>query len=101
MLPQAEVANVTYNTVTREVVWNVGDVAAGTGSNTPARTLSFKVGVTPGANQLSTSPDLTGEVMMTGTDTFTGSTISLKKRTMTTQLLNDLSTVGANGKVVQ
>jgi hypothetical protein len=101
ILPQSELSNLTYNTVTREVVWNVGDVAAGTGSNTPARSVSFKVGVTPSANQVGTAPDLTGDIMMTGTDTFTGSTISLKKRTMTTQLLNDLSTVGANGRVVQ
>jgi hypothetical protein len=101
VLPQSELGNIAYNEVTREVVWTIGDVSAGTGSNAPAKTVSFKVGITPSGDQVGTIPYLTGDILVTGTDSFTGSTIQLKKRGMTTQLLNDLSNVGASGKVVQ
>lgn len=101
VLPQSEAANVSYNSVTREVVWNVGDVPAGTGTTTSPRSVAIKVGITPSLNQVGLRPDMTGEFRITGKDMFTNTDILFTKKAVTTLLLNDISTTGADGKVVQ
>lgn len=68
--------NLTYDERSRTVTWNLGDVKAGTGFGQAARTVSFKVGLTPSASQVGTTPALTGRVVLTGDDRFTGSRVS-------------------------
>ena len=99
MVPTAEQANVVFNEVTRELVWNAGEVPAGTGTNLPARILSLKVGITPSVDQKGKTPNLTGDLTITGLDTFTNKTITLTRRALNTQLTGEGSTPGADGIV--
>lgn len=99
VVPQSQADNVTYNEVTRTLVWNVGDVLAGTGGTLPAKTLSLKVGLTPSAAQKGAPVDLTGDITVSGHDDFTKADLQSSRRAMTTQLLNDTSAVGADGIV--
>ena len=98
--PSSESSKVQYNSVTRNLVWNAGSVPAGVGSTTPARILSMQIGLTPSTDQQGTAPDLTGPIVVTGVDGFTGATINLQKHSMSTVLLNDGSnSTGADGQV--
>lgn len=95
--PSIESKNITYNTVTREVIWNVGDVPIGT----DARNITFTVGITPTKPQVGSVPNLTGEITVIGTDSVTKTEIEQKKRAMNTRLPNDTSKIGSEGKVGQ
>ncbi len=99
VMPQQ--TDVVYNPVTREVVWTVGSVEAGAGYSKPVKQASFKVGITPSESQVGSPPNLTGDIMLTGTDTFTSKQIQASRRPLTTRLLNDASSVGSDGAVVQ
>lgn len=98
-VPEIERSNVSFNAVTRELVWSVGDVPAGTGSSLAPKKVSMKIGITPSINQMQLVPELTDEIIITGRDTFTNQDITILKRAMNTQLLNDSSSVGASGQV--
>ena len=99
IVPATETANIVYNDVTRTLVWNVGEVPAGTGSTLPARTLSIKLGVTPSTTQRGGTIDLTNDLRLVGHDEFTKADISTTKHGSTTRVLNDTSTVGTDGIV--
>lgn len=95
--PSANAANITYNTVTREVLWNVGDVPVGQ----DAKSIAFKLAITPSTSQINTVPKLTNDIALIGTDTVTNTPISQSKRALDTHLVGDTSTVGADGKVIK
>jgi hypothetical protein len=99
ILPITQNANVTYNAVTRTLQWNVGDVAAANGGTPAVQSVSVQVGITPSTTQSASVADLTGPITITGHDTFTNTDLTITHRQNTTQLLNDTSTVGANGVV--
>lgn len=98
-LPSSEGANLTYNSVTRQVTWNVGDVPAGTGGLLPGKTVSFKVGITPSSSQLQTQPMITGQIDISGHDTFTDQDTSFSKRELYTTVLNDGTGPGTDGMI--
>lgn len=100
-VPQSEAANVQYNAVTKTMVWNAGDIPAGTGSTLPARMLSVKVGIIPSSDDAGSIPALTGDIDVTGQDQFTGAALDFTKHNLDTRLLNDSSDVGADGLVAQ
>lgn len=99
IVPQSEAANISYNEVTRQLLWNVGEVPAGTGGNLPAKQVALKVGVTPVSSQVGSAPELTGALTLTGRDGYTNQDITLTKRPMTTALLNEGNGPGALGQV--
>jgi len=86
--------DVTYNDVTREVIWNIGSVPPNTGINSN-REVSFIVSIKPSLTQVGSVPQLMKEVYLTGTDTFTNTLIKDVHNAITTSLYN------SNGRVVQ
>lgn len=66
-------APLTFDPVSREVVWEVGDVAAGTGPFETSPSVSFQIRLTP--IQSGTS-QLIGEARITGDDVFTERSLS-------------------------
>lgn len=99
VVPQSEAANVSYNEVTRQLVWNVGDLPAGT--NVSQRIISMKIGITPSLQQLGSTPNLTDSIVLTGTDAFTKQNLTITKLPLNTQLLNDGNGPGTYGQVEQ
>ena len=97
VLPQSELVNVKYNTVTREITWNAGVVPVGN----EAKTLSFKVGINPSRSQVGSVPNLSGDILLTGIDSVTKTVLQQDKRPMTTRIPNDISKIGEDGKVSQ
>ena len=99
MVPTSEQSRVIYNEVTRELVWNVGEIPAGTGTNLPPKILSMKVGITPSVTQKGSVPNLTDIMTVTGLDTFTNKTIELTRRALDMEISNDGFAPGYDGLV--
>lgn len=61
---------IIYESSSRTVRWNLGDIKAGAGYSTPARTATFQVTLTPSASQVGQTPLLTGNATLSGEDRF-------------------------------
>lgn len=80
--------NVSYNEVTREVIWNIGTVRPNTGFDSN-REASFVVSLKPSLSQVGSVPQLTKEVFLSGQDSFSLVLIKNKYNAITTFLPND------------
>lgn len=83
--------DVTYDPATGIVSWNVGIVRAGAGYRNPARTLAFKIGLTPSANQVGKVPVVVEGAALSAIDGFSGAAITSVTREGTTLLRSDPS----------
>jgi hypothetical protein len=91
---------ITYDERTGQVIWDAGDVAAGTGITGSPREVVFQVAVTPQSNQVGEPITLVNQSTLTATDTFVNQDLSQDNGAKDTQLSED-STVGyAKSKVV-
>jgi hypothetical protein len=86
--------NVTYNEVTREVVWNIGQVSPNTGIDSN-REASFILSFKPSLSQVDSIPQLTKDLYLAGTDIFTNTIIKSNRGPMTT------SSSGSSGRVIR
>ena len=88
--------NLTYNEVTREVIWNIGSVLPNTGINSN-REVSFIISLKPSLSQVGSVPQLMKEIYLSGKDSFTNTLIKSTQSSITTSLAN--GSVG--GRVTQ
>ena len=93
-LSGGETESVTYNDVTREVIWNIGSVSPNTGIDSN-REASFVVSIKPSLSQVGSVPQLMKEIYLSGIDSFSNTSIKSTKSAITT------SFVGGNGRVIQ
>lgn len=82
-------SGITYDTKSRTVTWSLGDVKAGTGFGSAARSGAFQVSLSPSTSQRGQSPALTGTATLTGQDRFTQAQVNATAGGPTTQLQND------------
>jgi hypothetical protein len=92
---------ISYNERTNQLVWSVGDIAAGTGISGPPREVIFQVGVMPQINQVGQPIVLVNKSAFTAKDVFISKDITLLGNQKDTQLYEDPSVGYAKGKVVQ
>ena len=92
---------ITYDNGTGEVVWNIGDMKSGVGTNYPARDVSFQVAITPSITQLGFEMNLLNEATISGTDVFSGVRLGEVKSSVTTNITSDPEYVDDIGKVVR
>lgn len=81
--------SLSFNSSTREITWNVGNVPKGTGLSSSTREISFQIGFTPSLSQAGTAPTLINEAVMTGHDNFANVNVKINKALLTTRLFND------------
>jgi hypothetical protein len=95
-LAPGENKNITYNEVTREIIWNIGSVTPGTGvsSNSEA---SFIISLKPSLTQVGSVPQLMKEIYLSGTDSFTNTVVKSVQGTISTSSASDSS----GGRVVK
>lgn len=99
-LQAGENENVTYNEVTREVIWNIGAVNPNTGFNSN-REASFVLTLKPSLSQVGSVPQLMKETLLSGIDAFAGVQVKSKRGPITTLLSNDPNFHSGNERVVQ
>lgn len=83
-----------YRSGQRQVVWEVGDVAAN-----QTQIGSFQVSIRPSRTQVRQAPNLVGEQVFTATDTFTNTTVRSTNRAITTELSPEAGYQSGNGNV--
>lgn len=84
----------SYNTVSRAVTWDVGDLAAG-----ELQEASFQVSFLPSISQVGQTPTILGEQRLRATDRFTGTTIRSTAPALTTRLRSDPDPDAQDGEV--
>jgi hypothetical protein len=92
-------ANVTYNSDTKEITWNLGDIAPGVGYGNQAREFSYQVSLTPSVSQIGQSPSVVNEQVISGTDTFTETVVSQRVPSLSTNIITDPAYMIGSGKV--
>ncbi len=93
---------ILYNPVGGQVVWDVGDLSAGTGFSSSPREVSFQVSLTPSINQVKTAPILITEATAKGEDNFADQTVTtISREALTTELGTDISWKIGQGSVVR
>ena len=93
--------DVTFNEISREVIWNMGRLEAGVGVTLPPREVAFQVGFFPSVSQLNQTPTISGETSFSGVDEFTGAPIRLTSKALTISLNSDPNFVFTQAKVVE
>ncbi|MEX0931710.1 MAG: hypothetical protein WDZ88_03085 [Candidatus Paceibacterota bacterium] len=92
---------VTYNQVGSQIVWDVGDVSAGSGILSTPREVAFQVAILPSLSQVGVAPNVIGGTQLRGFDTFTETTITADADAITTQLSSDPVYGFSSGRVVE
>ena len=93
--------NLTYNSSTREIIWNIGGIPRGTGITTTDRNVSFQVILTPSLSQVGTMPVIINDSILTGRDDFANVDVKISKTSLRTQLNDDPLFPPAGGTVVE
>lgn len=90
-----------YNSSTREITWNVGNVTKGAGITGASKEVSFQVKLSPSLSQLGNRPAIINESVLTGHDDFANVDLTVKKSTLSTELGNDADFPAGSGRVVE
>lgn len=93
--------NVAYNSATREVVWNVGNVTRGAGIVGPPKEVAFQISFLPSLSQLDQVPDILNSTTLTAQDNFAGSSFNITKDLLTTELGFDSQFPNSGAKVIE
>jgi len=97
--PVAE--DLTYDSLTREIIWNVGSILKGTGISEAKREVSFQIEFTPSLSQIGTAPIILNDTTLTGYDDFALVNIKVNKTSLDTKLLSDSPPSPNGGRVVE
>ena len=78
----------TFDSKTREIVWEVGQIQPESPTSTPTQ-IAFQVDLKPTPQQKGQFASLVGQTTLTGTDQWTGDSISATTTPLTTQTFGD------------
>ncbi|MEK7180707.1 MAG: hypothetical protein AAB706_04475, partial [Patescibacteria group bacterium] len=76
--------HISFDPGTRQLVWNLDTVSAGTGVTRAARQVSFQLSFLPSLGQVNLSPNIVNVSKISGKDDFTGTTVEMSLPVMTT-----------------
>ena len=81
--------DITYNTFTKEITWNIGKIPKGSGITGSARSVAFQISFKPSLSQVNTIPYLLNDAILTGYDDFANVDVIVRKTKLNTNLNND------------
>ena len=82
-------SGVTYDSGSRTITWNLGDLKPGLGYSAAARIGAFQLKILPSATQVGFSPALTGTATLNGQDRFAQVAVQATADAPTTLLVGD------------
>ncbi len=80
-------ANISYNSTSGQITWNIGNVSAYAGGG--SEQVSFQIGVVPGVDLVGQAPTIIGNAVLIGRDDFTGVNLTSNIQAMTTRFSTD------------
>jgi hypothetical protein len=86
--------SLTFNPVSKEVLWNIGDISAGV-----QKQISFQVSLLPSQNQVGETPAIISTQRFRATDRFTGAVVRAEGYPLSTELSTEAGFSRDNGKV--
>jgi hypothetical protein len=95
--PESEV--MSYDNLSREMFWSIGELEAGTGVSKDIREVRFQIALTPEISQVNQVAGLVSQIVLEGFDSFSGLPVRAQASDITTQLPEDLK-VGYTGGIV-
>jgi len=81
----------SFDSASKEILWDLGDLAAGSGVSNIAPTVAFQVAFTPTLSQRGQTPNIISEAKITADDTWTESAIEKTSPAINTTLPDDPS----------
>jgi len=93
--------DLSYDSLSKEVVWNIGGISKGTSITGAGREISFQIELTPSLSQVGTVPIIINDTVLTGHDDFANVDVRVNKNSLDTRLLNDASLPVDGGRVVE
>ncbi len=88
--PEAYINNLTFDSQSRELVWNAGEFEAGTGIGSDKKVLTFQINITPTAEQKNQYAQIIKNLKITGTDKWTGQEVSYSYSDLTSKNISSL-----------
>src|SRR5581483_8467966 len=82
--------SITYDDKTGSITWLVGEVPKNADIGSGAKQMAFQIKLKPSANQAGSIPTLVSDQAITGTDIFTGSTLTNSTQNLSTRISTDL-----------
>ncbi|MEI6346292.1 MAG: hypothetical protein WCO79_03630, partial [bacterium] len=93
--------NVAFDVTTGTITWNVGEIKSGVGFSSAPRQLQFQVSLVPSVSQVGSSPVLVNDLLIQGTDRYTGSPLQVSRAAVTTRTNSDPTYVNGSETVMQ
>ena len=87
---------VTYNTVSKKIEWDIGSIDAG-----QRKELNMKVGIQPSRSQFDTEPVILDRQLYRANDRFTGALLQDSAPAVTTELSTEMGLEEGNGTVIR
>jgi len=94
-----EGTRLTFDSGSREVVWELENLDAGKGVLGPGPSVAFQVAFTPGSSQQGKTPEVIGEAEITAEDQFTELSVSSEASALDTTLPDDETVSSLEGVV--
>jgi len=89
IFPEEEMEKFAFDSQSREIVWNIGNLKVGQGVLNPAPNISFQIEFIPEEIQRGSIPNLISEAKITGEDSWTGMTLEATSAAINTTLPDD------------
>jgi len=92
-------SDITYDDFSKVITWNIGAVSKGTGFTEDAKKVSFQIEMTPFISQIGSNLPMISDIVLSGLDLFTNSTLSSKINYLNMSLVNDKGFITSNDRV--
>jgi len=99
IFPETEAEKLTFDSQSREIVWDVGDLKVGQGVFNSAPNNAFQIAFTPDVSQRGGTPQIIGQAKITGEDSWTGQTLETAASSVNTALPDDQTLTKQQGIV--
>ncbi|MCX6718949.1 MAG: hypothetical protein NTZ38_01055, partial [Candidatus Taylorbacteria bacterium] len=81
--------DITYDDGSGVITWNVGSIAANSSNGDTRKQVFFQISFEPNANQADNVPNLVNDANFTGTDEYSGATVTSRQGYLTTSFSTD------------
>jgi hypothetical protein len=99
IFPEEEADKFTFDSASRELVWNVGELMVAQGILNPAPNIAFQISFAPTAEQKGQTPEIIGQAKITGEDQWTKETLEATAYSINTTLPDDETVTEEMGQV--
>jgi hypothetical protein len=89
IFPEEMASKFSFDPNSREIVWSLGDLERGKGIFTLPLSIAFQVALSPTESQRGQTPEIIGEIKVSGEDTWTEKILEATSTPITTALPND------------